>query len=71
MSILQLVGAGLGVTIAPACVRRIATPEMACLTIEGTSLRSQIELACFVGESRPIVTRFAQIARALSERAAL
>jgi DNA-binding transcriptional LysR family regulator len=62
MTILQLVGAGLGVSIAPACVQRIATQEIACLGLEGTNVVSNIELACLVGESRPIVARFAQIA---------
>jgi DNA-binding transcriptional LysR family regulator len=33
LTILRLIGAGLGVTIAPACVRLIASPEVVCLPI--------------------------------------
>jgi DNA-binding transcriptional LysR family regulator len=83
LTILRLIGAGLGVTIAPACVRLIASPEVVCLPIlmakpgagkpgagkRGSKLLSMIELACFTGESRPIVQRFAQIAIATAEAA--
>src|SRR5271154_6278240 len=62
LTILSLIGAGLGVSIAPACVRLIASPEVACLAIQGAKALSTIELACFAGESRPIVERFKQIA---------
>ncbi|NYF78596.1 LysR substrate-binding domain-containing protein [Granulicella arctica] len=62
LSILRLVGAGLGVSIAPACVRHIASPEVACIPIRGAKVTSNIELACLAGESRPIVQRFAQTA---------
>jgi len=61
LTILRLIGAGLGVTIAPACVRLIASPEVACLAIQGAKVLSTIELACFAGESRPIVQHFAHI----------
>lgn len=73
LTILRLVGAGLGVTIAPACVRLIASPEVVCLPIQaakrGSRLLSTIELACFEGESRPIVQRFAQIVAATAKAA--
>lgn len=70
LTILRLIGAGLGVSIAPACVRRIASPEVVCLTIRdphrdtrpNARIVSNLELAWLVGESRPIVERFAQIA---------
>jgi DNA-binding transcriptional LysR family regulator len=85
LTILRLIGAGLGVTIAPACVRLIASPEVVCLPIlagklgrgkrgadkPGSKLLSTIELACFTGESRPIVQRFAQIAVATARAAAV
>jgi DNA-binding transcriptional LysR family regulator len=64
LSILRLVGAGLGVTIAPECVRRIASPEVVCLPLRETTVVSNMELAWLVGESRPIVERFAQIVQA-------
>ena len=61
VTILRLVGAGLGVSIAPECVRRIASPDVVCLTLRGTDVVSNIELASVAGESRPIVKQFAQI----------
>ncbi len=61
LTILSLIGAGLGVTIAPACVRRIASSEVVCLPLRGAKIVSRIELATVVGDARPIVNRFAQI----------
>lgn len=67
LTILRLIGAGLGVSIAPACVGLIASPEIVCLPLQGSKIVSNIELACFTGESRPIVKRFAQIAEETSQ----
>ena len=61
LTILRLIGSGLGVSIAPACVRRIASPDVVCLPIQGAKVVSNVELACFAGESRPIVNAFVQI----------
>ena len=65
LSILRLVGAGLGVSIAPQCVRQLAAPDVVCLPLKTGKLDprtlSHIELATIQGESRPIVQRFAQI----------
>jgi DNA-binding transcriptional LysR family regulator len=69
LTILRLIGSGLGVSIAPDCVRFIASPEIVCLPIRGARIVSNIELACFAGESRPIVQRFAQIVQATSQSA--
>lgn len=63
LTILRLIGAGLGVSIAPACVARIASPEVVCLPLEGAKVVSQLEFACVLGESRPIVERFARIVK--------
>lgn len=63
LSILRLIGAGLGITIAPECVRRIASPEVACLTLRKTGAVSNIELARIVGDSRPIVEQFARLVK--------
>jgi len=63
LTILRLVGAGFGVSIAPACVRSIASPDVVCLPLRDTKTVSNIELAWLVGDSRPIVERFAQIAK--------
>ena len=64
LTLLRLIGAGFGVSIAPACVRQIASAEVVCLPLRNTTLRSHIELAWRKGEARPIVDRFLQIAQA-------
>jgi DNA-binding transcriptional LysR family regulator len=73
LTILRLVGAGLGVSIAPACVQRIATPDVACrrLALAAGSRQSNakrhpcsdIELAHRTGDTRPIVKTFCTLAR--------
>lgn len=69
LTILRLVGAGLGVTIAPACVQRIATPDVACKKLIFPSghhrIESDIELAYRVNENRAIVTTFSTLARTI------
>jgi DNA-binding transcriptional LysR family regulator len=62
LTILRLIGAGLGISIAPACVRRIASAEVVCLDLRGAKAVSNIELAWLAGDARPIVERFKQIA---------
>lgn len=64
LTILRLVGAGLGVSIAPACVRTIAGGDVVCVPLSGTKARSVVELAFREDEQRPLVQRFAQVARA-------
>ncbi|HZW80540.1 MAG TPA: LysR substrate-binding domain-containing protein [Candidatus Deferrimicrobiaceae bacterium] len=68
LTILLLIGAGLGVSVAPACVRRIASPEVVCIPLRGSKVVSNVELARVVGDSRPIVEHFAQIAGACRAR---
>ncbi|MDQ2835082.1 MAG: LysR substrate-binding domain-containing protein [Acidobacteriota bacterium] len=68
LTILRLVGAGLGVTIAPACVRRIASAEVVCLPLIGAKVVSSIELAYPAGEMPLIVARFAEIAMRTQRR---
>ena len=63
LTVLRLVGAGLGVTIAPACVRQIASPNIVCIPLRDTQARSDIELAYRTGESRGLVAAFAAITR--------
>lgn len=65
LTILRLVGAGIGVTIAPACVQRIATPDVVWRKVQGTRTRSDIELAYRVGENRAIVKTFCDLSRSL------
>jgi DNA-binding transcriptional LysR family regulator len=61
LTILRLIGAGLGVSVAPDCVRRIAAPDVVCLTLRDANVVSNVELALLAGESRTVVERFAQI----------
>ncbi len=61
LTIMRLVGAGLGISVAPECVRRIASPEVVCVNIRGSHVVSNLELARIVGDTRPIVERFAQV----------
>jgi DNA-binding transcriptional LysR family regulator len=63
LTILRLVGAGLGVSIAPACVQQVAAPNVVCLGLRGAKVNSDIELAYQSGEDRAIVKAFAAIAR--------
>jgi DNA-binding transcriptional LysR family regulator len=63
LTIMRLVGAGLGVSIAPACVQQIAAPDAVCLPIQDAKILSTIDLAYRANEDRPLVKSFAQIAR--------
>jgi DNA-binding transcriptional LysR family regulator len=64
LTLLRLVGAGLGVTIAPACARQVATRGVVCLRLRGADVSSDIELAYRSGDTRPIVKAFTSIATA-------
>ena len=70
LTILRLIAAGQGVSIAPACVRHIASAEVVCLPLRGAKAVSNIELAWLAGETRPIVERFKQIAQSARSDAA-
>ena len=63
LTILRLVGTGIGVSIAPASVRQIASPDSVCLPLRGVRATSEMQLAWRTGETRPMVHHFAQIAR--------
>src|SRR5256885_3589882 len=65
LTIMRLVGSGIGVTVAPACVQRIATPDVVCRKVQRTRTRSDIELAYRVGEDRAIVKTFCALAKSL------
>ncbi|QNI37132.1 LysR substrate-binding domain-containing protein [Edaphobacter albus] len=64
LTILRLVGAGLGVTIAPECVKQIAGENVVCLNLRGAKVMSDIELAYRKHEDRAVVGAFAAVARA-------
>jgi len=63
LTILSLVGAGLGVTIAPACVARLHGGNAVCLRLRGRRHMTGLELAYRENEKRPIVSTFAALAR--------
>ena len=63
LTILRLVGAGLGVTVAPACVAPLAPPAAVCRALRGVRVRSVVELAHRKGDDRPVVREFCGIAR--------
>jgi DNA-binding transcriptional LysR family regulator len=64
VTILSLVGAGIGVTIAPACIRTIAPVTVCCRAISG-DFASFIELAYRRDENSPVTTEFCRLARAI------
>jgi DNA-binding transcriptional LysR family regulator len=65
-SILRLVAVGFGVSIAPACVARVAMEDVVCLPLRGATEVSNVELAFRRDESRPIAQAFAEIARSVA-----
>ena len=65
LTILRLIGAGLGVSIGPACVEQILPPEVICRPLRGVKVKSDIELAYRRGESRAVVEAFVRLARAM------
>lgn len=65
LTILRLVGAGLGVSVAPACVQRLASAEVVCLPLRGAKAMSQIEIVRGMEDTRPIVENFLEIATSL------
>jgi DNA-binding transcriptional LysR family regulator len=63
LTIMSLVGAGLGVTIAPACVRRLSVPDTVCRKLRAQSQSTHLELAYRKNEARPIAMAFSDLAR--------
>jgi len=63
LTIIKLVGAGLGVTIAPGCVTKLPVPDTVCRKLTPQSQSTHLELACRDNEARPIATAFSELAR--------
>jgi DNA-binding transcriptional LysR family regulator len=63
LSILRLVGAGLGVTIAPACVEKIADESVRCLRVRNAKIFSDLELAYREGPRTELEMNFLALAR--------
>ncbi|MBV9264923.1 MAG: LysR family transcriptional regulator [Acidobacteriaceae bacterium] len=62
VTIVSLVAAGIGVTIAPACIRLIAPTAASCRPISGDG-GSFIELAYRNDQNSPVATEFCRLAR--------
>jgi DNA-binding transcriptional LysR family regulator len=62
VTILSLVGAGIGVTIAPTCIRTIAPATVCCRPVSGSGA-SFIELAYRRDQTSPVATQFCRLAR--------
>ena len=63
LTIIKLVGAGLGVTIAPACVAKLPVPDTVCRKLRPQAQLTHLELSCRQNEARPIATAFSELAR--------
>jgi DNA-binding transcriptional LysR family regulator len=63
LTIMSLVGAGLGVSIAPACVESLNVPDTVCRRLRSKTAKTHLELACRTGEARPIARAFSELAR--------
>jgi DNA-binding transcriptional LysR family regulator len=63
LTILSLVGAGLGVTIAPACVEKLNVAGVVCRRLRSQTAETYLELACRGNEARPIAMAFSELAR--------
>ena len=63
LTIMSLVGAGLGISIAPACVAKLNVDGTVCRRIRPNKARTQLELAYRGGEARPIARAFSELAR--------
>ena len=63
LTIMTLVGAGLGVTIAPACVEKLNVEGTVCRRLRPKPPNTQLELAYRSGEVRPIAQAFSELAR--------
>jgi DNA-binding transcriptional LysR family regulator len=63
LTLLRLVGAGLGVTIAPASVRKIGAPDVVCRPLSPDSGASTIDLVYPLSAASPLVEAFCALAR--------
>ena len=62
LTILRLVGAGLGVTLAPACVAEVAPANVICLPLSEVTLESELQFVRRSDDRRPLVRTFETLA---------
>jgi DNA-binding transcriptional LysR family regulator len=63
LTVVRLVGAGLGVTIAPASVGAIAGPDVVCRKLSPAGGSTSIDLVYRLTENNPLVTAFCDVFR--------
>lgn len=61
-TILQLVGAGLGVTVAPRSVATVVPRGVVAIPLASTNAKSTLQLACRSGDTNPLVDAFRRVA---------
>ena len=68
LTILRLIGAGLSVTIAPACVQGISALEVVCRNLTPSGAATNIELAYREDQGSPLAQPFCTLARTIYRR---
>ena len=63
LTVVRLVGAGLGVTIAPASVEQLMSPDVVCRKLSPSGGSTSIDLVYRVNETNPLVNAFCQVFR--------
>jgi DNA-binding transcriptional LysR family regulator len=61
LTLVRLVGAGLGVTVAPASVADIVRPDVVCRKLTGASGTTSIDLVYRLKETSPLVNAFCEV----------
>jgi len=65
LTVVRLVGAGLGVTIFPASVAQILSPDVVCRKLSPSGGATSIDLVYRMQETSPLVDRFCALARGM------
>ena len=63
LTVVRLVGAGLGVTIFPASVQQILSPDVVCRRLSPSGGETSIDLVYRLDQSSPLVAAFSDVAR--------
>ena len=64
-TIASLVGAGLGVALAPASVRRLRVPYVRCITLARSTTEVRVDV-CHAGSPSPAAAAFVAVTRAVT-----
>jgi DNA-binding transcriptional LysR family regulator len=63
LTIVRLIGAGLGVSIAPASVEQLVSPDVVCRKLSPSGGSTSIDLVYRVNETNPLVNAFCEVFR--------